>query len=114
YFVLLLALIRAGCVACPISTRFPTAGAASLLRRAGCRALVSDSEELPGSADSGVKSLHPGWVLEGIAEGRDLGSPYLPLDRPSTIVFTSGSTGTPKAALHTYGNHHYSALTVVC
>jgi O-succinylbenzoic acid--CoA ligase len=32
------------------------------------------------------------------------------LDRPSTIIFTSGSTGVPKAALHTFGNHYYSAL----
>jgi O-succinylbenzoic acid--CoA ligase len=33
----------------------------------------------------------------------------IPLDRPSTVVFTSGSTGTPKAALHTFGNHYLSA-----
>jgi O-succinylbenzoic acid--CoA ligase len=30
-------------------------------------------------------------------------------DQPATILFTSGSTGTPKAALHTWGNHRYSA-----
>jgi O-succinylbenzoic acid--CoA ligase len=36
--------------------------------------------------------------------------PDIPLDRASTIIFTSGSTGAPKAALHTFGNHYYSAV----
>ncbi|WP_207061905.1 AMP-binding protein [Motiliproteus sp. SC1-56] len=31
-------------------------------------------------------------------------------DRPYTGVFTSGSSGTPKLALHSYRNHHASAL----
>ncbi len=32
------------------------------------------------------------------------------LSAPATIVYTSGSSGTPKAAVHSLGNHYYSAL----
>src|ERR671917_2642876 len=46
YLVLLLALIRAGCVACPLSTRLPPRGVESLLRRAACGALISPDEKL--------------------------------------------------------------------
>jgi O-succinylbenzoic acid--CoA ligase len=112
YVVLLLALIRAGIVACPVSTRLPPGGVAPLLRGAGCYDLISDTEALIGATDSGTKNLgtkdliddSPGAPPEP-ASPRDV-----PLDRPSTIVFTSGSTGTPKAALHTFGNHYFNAL----
>jgi len=112
YIVLLLAVIRAGCVACPLSTRTPRLGVATLLQRAACRALISD-KDLPEAADAGVPKLHPKALLENISSERDLpGSSdplHLPLDRHATVVFTSGSTGVPKGALHTFGNHYFSA-----
>src|SRR3990170_5256660 len=36
YLVLLLALVRVGAVACPVSTRLPAGGVGPLLERAGC------------------------------------------------------------------------------
>jgi O-succinylbenzoic acid--CoA ligase len=110
YFVLLLALMRAGCVASLLSTRLPARGAAPLPERTGCRALVSTSEEALEAAT--VWTLRPQDLLAGEAAS-GLSQPLEELwtrrDQPSTVVFTSGSAGAPKAALHTFGNHYLSA-----
>ncbi|MDQ5829105.1 MAG: o-succinylbenzoate--CoA ligase [Actinomycetota bacterium] len=112
YIVLLLALIRAGCVACPLSTRTPRLGVATLLQRAACRALISE-KDLPEAAHAGVPKLHPKALLESISSvddrPRSSDPLHLLLDRHATVVFTSGSTGTPKGTLHTFGNHYFSA-----
>ena len=111
YLVLLLALIRAGCVACLLSTRLPPQGAGPLLERTACRALISTSEELLEAA--GVQMLRPEDLLSDGTAARDglqtSEQLWLALDQPSTVVFTSGSSGVPKAALHTFGNQFFSA-----
>jgi O-succinylbenzoic acid--CoA ligase len=109
YLVLLLALMRAGIVACPVSTRLPAGGVGPLLERAGCSALISADQELLNAVDR-VRHVDPEAVLAGaVGDEEASGPPEIPLDRPATVVFTSGSTGTPKAALHTFGNHYFSA-----
>jgi len=108
YVALVLALIRAGHVACPVSDRLPPRGAAQLLGKAACSALISEDERLLQKAGADVHELKPEDLLEVArhrTEPRDI-----PLERSATIIFTSGSTGVPKAALHTFGNHYYNAL----
>jgi o-succinylbenzoate---CoA ligase len=109
YLVLLLALVRAGAVACPVSTRLPAGGVGPVLRRAGCSALISADRELSNAVDW-VRHVDPEAILAGDVGNEEApGPPEIPLDRPATVVFTSGSTGVPKAALHTFGNHYFSA-----
>ena len=109
YFVLLLAILRLGAVACPISTRLPRRGVERLLEDAGCEALISDDEQLLEGAEA-PHGLRPAELLSGRTTG-DLSTPlYLRTGIEATVVYTSGSTGRPKGALHTLANHVYSAL----
>ena len=112
YVALVLALIRAGHVACPISDRLPPRGVVQLLERAACSALISEDEELLRSAGADLLRPKPEAMLEKVPHSSSDRSESIdmPLERPATIIFTSGSTGVPKAALHTFGNHYYSAL----
>jgi O-succinylbenzoic acid--CoA ligase len=112
YVALVLALIRAGHVACPVSDRLPPQGLARLLERAACSALISEDEELLNAGCSSLFKPEPAALLEEAPRSSfHLSEPAdIPHERPATIIFTSGSTGAPKAALHTFGNHYHSAL----
>ena len=112
YVALVLALIRAGHAACPISDRLPPWGVARLLERAACSTLISDDEELLQTVSADLLRLMPEALLEDVSQGTSgrSGPIDIPLERPASIISTSGSTGVPKAALHTFGNHYHSAL----
>jgi o-succinylbenzoate---CoA ligase len=112
YVALVLALIRAGHVACPLSDRLQPRGVAKLLERAACSVLISEDEELLQAAGPDLLKPEPAALLEEVSnDSSDRSEPVdIPGERPATIIFTSGSTGVPKVALHTFGNHYYSAL----
>ena len=112
YVALVLALIRAGHVACPVSDRLPPRGVAQLLTRTACSALISEDQELLQTAGADLLKPNPEALLEEVPQSSSDRSESIdiPLGRPATIIFTSGSTGVPKAALHTFGNHYHSAL----
>ena len=108
YVALLLAVIRAGHVACPVSDRLPPKSVAQLLERAACAALICDDDKVLQAVGSNLHKPRPEPLL---AESHQRTEPKdIPLERPATIIFTSGSTGVSKAALHTFGNHYHNAL----
>ncbi len=109
--VLVLAAIRAGAVACPLSTRLPPAGTAERLRQIHAAVLISDGELPDSDHEYSDRTIHPAELLpQNLEPSADTTRErVLHLDQPATIVFTSGSTGSARAALHTFGNHYYSA-----
>lgn len=81
YIIALLTLWRLEITCCLLNTRLPTQ-----TKDKQANALISP-------ARSWAKSPSKTWDLS----------------KDATIIFTSGSSGEPKAALHTFGNHVYSA-----
>lgn len=110
YAVLLWALWQRGAVAVPLSTRLPPGRLARLMGDTDCSA-VAIGAEFSGSAPA----VCPQYLLDDLVPA-SLPAPSLPgpaaisLAQDATIVFTSGSSGNPRGALHTFGNHYYSAL----
>ncbi|MDQ7051544.1 MAG: o-succinylbenzoate--CoA ligase [candidate division KSB1 bacterium] len=107
--LLLQACIAAGYVACPISTRLPATEALRLVQRISAAALITDrSVETDTSPSLTIFSANT--LLKGPVTGTIEFPESISESQPVSIIFTSGSTGEPKAALHSYGNHYYSAL----
>ncbi len=86
----ILALWRAGAVACPLSSRYTDNQVQSYSRMIGATHVIS---VLPPIAHVVAAPASADWYL----------------DRDATILMTSGSTGVSKAVIHSFGAHYYSA-----
>ncbi|MDQ1257241.1 MAG: o-succinylbenzoate---CoA ligase [Candidatus Hydrogenedentes bacterium] len=108
YAILLMALLRLGAVACPLTRRLPPKALHAALDTVRAKALIAPQGfKLPAELVK-YELLGPDIVDELPSEPWTPGP--IPEEQPATIVFTSGSSAEPKAALHAYGNHYYSAL----
>jgi len=93
YIALLLACLRKGIVCCPLNPRLPSAVLQEQAKWVNAKALYRDedlNQDLPPIIE---RHITQNWSLQQYA----------------TLVFTSGSSGKPKAALHSLGNHYWSA-----
>jgi O-succinylbenzoic acid--CoA ligase len=107
YVIVLLACVRMGVTACPLSSRLPRDGVRAALEILGVKALLA--EEGTGDWSASATLLREVWASTdgGGASSGGRGAfdgPGL-TDSARTAVFTSGSSGAPRAALLTLANH---------
>ncbi|MGH3875431.1 MAG: amino acid adenylation domain-containing protein [Actinophytocola sp.] len=96
-----LAVLKLGAVYLPQDPSYPAERIGAVLRRSGCRHVVTDDVFAAPLRDTLAKVLdEPPTVLTATADGAPRGSVVAPRpDDPAYIIFTSGSTGEPKGAM---------------
>ncbi len=106
YIVLLWAIWQKGLLALPLNTRLPAKEILANMERVQCDILITDNPH-NFKSNKAVYAFVDFLRYSGHVEsqGNDL-----PLAQLASIVFTSGSSGQAKAAVHSLGNHYYSAL----
>lgn len=107
-------LWQIGAIAVPLNVRFPKQQLQSLLQNCGYRHIIlaKSFEHLQFPTVSTI-SLEKLFEQENDLSKNDevnIRRNVISFDQPASLIFTSGSTGEPAAALHTFGNHYFSAL----
>ncbi len=101
--VAVLGVFKAGGVYLPIEPQFPTGRIAAVLRRSGCRFVLTQQNATATLAPALVElpAIQALTIGDAIAEKRGDENPGLAVeaDRLAYIYFTSGSTGEPKGAM---------------
>ena len=97
YVILLLALWQLKALAVPISPRWPEKTISSYVAKVNAPHLFRSADIKRTVCFDARQQLE--------AEG----DKSLDLEQEVTIIATSGSSGEAKAAVHTWGNHYYSA-----
>lgn len=123
YFEIELAVSEVGATFVPMSWRYATAEAISVLTRSGATVVITDSDLAPplvAARDAG--ELPDLRVIVGFAGGDvrydelvdAVPTPVAPRpacpDEPHEIIYTSGTTGLPKGAVWTIGNVVWNAV----
>ena len=97
YVILLLSLWRMKAVACPIDPHWPLKMADAYHAQINARHFLKGDDVKKAVC---FDARQPVVAVPG---------DDLALDQEVTVIATSGTGGTPKAAVHTWGNHFYSA-----
>ncbi|MBM3163744.1 MAG: o-succinylbenzoate--CoA ligase [Chlorobi bacterium] len=110
--LVMMALLRTGMVCAPVNHRFPSGMLQKTLEVLRPDLVIaSDQALIP--PDSPFATASMAEMSATAADGPEIPLPSTPpvrMNRPVTVMNTSASSGTPKAALHSFGNHWYSAL----
>lgn len=105
----LFALWRLKAVACVLNTRNPVSVIQNQLQEIKAELLITDNINLLNSKKIRIPKVNLKNLLS-FTHILSFTTYHYQLDQPATIMFTSGSTSKPKAALHSLGNHYFSAL----
>ncbi|MEM9364436.1 MAG: o-succinylbenzoate--CoA ligase [Planctomycetota bacterium] len=97
-FLTFWALLKRGCVACPMSYRLPSTTRVRTMQRIDAQWL----DDLPFEEDATAKWKHPRVRMPSETQADAL-------VQGGTLILTSGSTGDPKAVMHTMAAHVVSA-----
>ncbi len=111
--IVLFALGKIGATILPINIRFPALQVIELLNDLNVSHIIVSKLYIDENFERDNKIVLEDLINIHEDYPDEADTPFIIeeyLDQDATIIFTSGSTGTPKAALHSYGNHYYSAL----
>jgi len=106
--VLITGIMRAGAIACPISTRLPRESVLQQLKQMDCTTIIAYLDAERADTLPGISVLKPDQLLATPEiSARDV--PRINLDAPILMLFTSGTSGTPRPVVLSYGNLYYNA-----
>lgn len=112
YISVLYALWRLGAVPCLMNTRLPEDELNDQLASIDARYLITPLANILTSQKVRIKKINLTQTIEQIRPAQDKNERQMVsfnIDAPASIIFTSGTLGSPKAALHSFGNHFFSA-----
>jgi O-succinylbenzoic acid--CoA ligase len=109
--VLFFALLNSGGIVIPINPKLPTKKKINLIRKVDCDLVITLDQAFSPDPDNNINVISGNSLFDRSIEiDKAQSFPSLPLEQEATVVFTSGTQGNPRGALHTIGNHYYSAL----
>ena len=112
YYVLLLALLRIGAIFCALNHRWPKRAVKNALNSLDCPILIFTKEKTKSLGESLITEWQSKDIVpRELKKIRLRSEPVVNLDHPTAIIFTSGSCTQPKAALLSYGNFYYNAIS---
>ena len=112
YCVLVLALLRIGAIFCAVNQRWPKRAVIKALISLDCPILIFTKDKSKSLNEPAITEWQSNDIVpRKLKKFRLRSEPVVRLDHPTAIIFTSGSCARPKAALLSYGNFYYSAVS---
>jgi len=110
YVIVLLAIWRMGAVACPLNPRWPYESLLTCAQSLNPKVILTSQSQFLSSKKLTLPLAELKELISFDARHtNEIDTHEIPLEQESTVIWTSGSSGLPKAAVHTWGNHFYSA-----